>query len=288
MHTWDDLRFFLELSRCGSLSETARRLKADHATVSRRITALETRLGLKLFTRLPRGYLLTPEGHDLADRATAVETAMLAVERLARGSTDTLDGTVRISAPPVFASHWLTPRLLPLRQAHPALCLEVVGESGFANLNRGEADLALRLSRPEDNGLIARSLGQMRFGLYGATVYVAATAENDHVFLGYHGELAGSPQQVWLDSVRGRRQTGLRTNDLATLIAGVRSGMGLAALPHMIAQDIPGLTCLCDAPAATRELWLVVHPDLRQAARVRAVADHLTRITAPLRFPTED
>lgn len=262
-------------------------LQADHATVSRHITALETGLGLKLFTRLPRGYRLTAEGQDLANRAAAVETAMLAVDRLARGSTGQLDGTVRISAPPVFASHWLTARLLPLRQAHPDLCLEVIGESAFANLNRGEADVALRLSRPDSNGLITRCLGQMRFGLYGATAYTEAVPDSERTFLGYSEELAGAPQQVWLDSIRGGRRAGLRTNDLATLIARVRCGMGLAALPHIIAQDLPGLTCLCDAPAATRELWLVLHPDLRQAARVRAVADHLIRITAPLR-PASD
>ncbi|WP_211217684.1 LysR family transcriptional regulator [Novispirillum itersonii] len=283
MHTWDDLRFFIELARCGSLSETARRLKADHATVSRRISALETHLGLKLFTRLPRGYLLTQEGEALRDRAAAVEAAVLAVERQARGGDDRLEGLVRISAPPVFASQWLVPRLLPLRQAHPGLFLDVSGDSGFANLSRGDADLALRLSRPDGDGLVARWLGRMSFGLYGADSYLKAVPEEDRVFLGYNAGLSGSPQQVWLDTVRGSRPLALSTNDLASLISGVQAGLGLAALPQMIAQDLPGLCCLCEAPAATRDLWLVLHPDLRQSARVRAVADHLTAITAPMR-----
>jgi DNA-binding transcriptional LysR family regulator len=280
---WDDLRYVAELARCGSLSETARRLKADHATVGRRIAALEQALGLKLFDRMPRGYVLTEAGARIVRQVADVESAVFAVERAAAGAADTISGVVRISAPPALASHWLVPRLAPLRRQHPALELDMVGETGTADLARREADIALRLSRPAGEGLVARKLGDLRYGLYGARAYVEAIAPSDWQFIGYDEELAGVPQQRWLDGYVTGRAYALRSNDLASLIAAASAGIGLAAVPHILAADAGDLTCVTDAPEASRALWMVVHRDLRRSARVRATMDYLIEIASALR-----
>lgn len=282
MINWDDLRFFAELARRGSLSETARRLGTDHSTVARRIAALEQALDLRLFDRLPRGYGLTAEGEQLLERAGAVEEAIFAVQRLA-GSNGAVAGRVRISAPPAFASLWLTPRLAPLRQRHSDLVIDIAGATEAASLVRREADLALRLSRPTDGSLVTRKLGDLHFGLYGARAYLAATREEAHVFLSYNEELDDVPQQRWLARVASGRPFVLLTNDLVSIIAGVRAGIGLAAIPHAFIENDPDLVCIAEGPEATRELWLVLHHDLRRAHRVRVVMDHLVAITATLR-----
>ena len=279
---WDDLRFFLELARRGSLSETARTLRTDHSTVGRRITSLEAALEIKLFDRLPRGYVLTAEGERLLERAAAVEDAISSIERLGGGS-ERVEGRVRISAPPAFASHWLVPRLKPLLTAHPGLVLDVVGEASEASLARREADLAIRLSRPGGDVLITRKLGELCYGLYGARHSIDTTPEAAHTFLGYDEELQASPQQKWIEAVAAGRDFVMLTNDLASLLSGARSGIGLAALPHVIACDYPELLLVVEGTPATRELWLVVHPDLRRSHRVRIVMDHLVEIAAPLR-----
>ncbi|MGN6570470.1 MAG: LysR family transcriptional regulator [Pseudolabrys sp.] len=279
---WNDLRYVAELARCGSLSETARRLKADHSTVGRRIAALEQALGLKLFDRMPRGYVLTETGARIVAQVAGVESAVFAVERAAAGAADTISGIVRISAPPAFASHWLVPLLAPLRRQHPALELDIVGETGAADLTRREADIALRLSRPAGEGLVARKLGDLRYGLYGARTYLDATADSDWQFIGYDEELANVPQQQWLDAHVAGRSYALRSNDLASLIAAARAGMGLAAVPHILAAGAAELVCVAEAPQATRALWMVVHPDLRRAPRVRATMDHLVEIARAL------
>jgi DNA-binding transcriptional LysR family regulator len=283
MLDWDDLRFFVALARRGSLSETARHLKTDHTTVARRVAALERSFGVKLFDRMPRGYVLTEQGARLAARASGVEEAVFSVARLAAGAGETLGGRVCISAPPALASHWLVPRLAPLRASHPAMLLEVVGETGAANLARREADIALRLSRPTGEALVAKKLGALRYGLYGSRAYIDATPKKAWQFLGYNDELAEVPQQRWLADYAGDRAFALLTNDLVSLISGVRSGMGLAALPHVLAASEGDLVRVCEARSATRDLWLVVHPDLRRAARVRVVMDHLATIAEDLR-----
>jgi DNA-binding transcriptional LysR family regulator len=279
---WDDLRFFAELTRQGSLSATARRLRTDHSTVARRVDNLERALGLKLFDRLPRGYVLTAEGERIAARIAHLEDAVHSIERLGGGEA-AIEGRVRISAPPAFASQWLVPRLADLYRRHPGLVLDVAGATEAASLARREADLALRLSRPSDGALIARRLGDLRYGLYASRRYLAETAPADHVFLGYDDELDQSPQQIWLRSMAAGRPIIFLTNDLVSLLSGVRAGIGLAALPHIFVEHESELVCIAEGREADREIWLLVHPDLSRSARVRAVMDHLVTITKPLR-----
>ena len=138
-----------ELARRGSLSAKARQLKADHSTVARRIASLEAALGMKLFDRMPRGYLLTREGEGLLERAGAMEDAAHAIERLAAGRSDRIDGVLRISAPPTFASRWLVPRLAPLRRTHPGLALDVVGQAVAADPVRRDADIGCAWRGPK-------------------------------------------------------------------------------------------------------------------------------------------
>lgn len=280
---WNDLRFFVELARRGSLSATARQLKADHSTVARRIASLEAALGMKLFDRMPRGYLLTEEGRHLLERAGAMEVAAHSIERLAAARSDRIDGVVRISAPPTFASRWLVPRLDPLRRSHPDLTLDVIGETAAADLMRRDADIGLRLSRPEGNALVARKLGVLAHAIYAARSYLEYVPEEAHEFLGYDQHLEEVPQQRWLERFAAGRRFAMRTNDLASLISAAEAGMGLAVLPKVLAEGLNDLVLVTEATGAERELWWVLHPDLRRSARVRVVLDHLTRITAALR-----
>lgn len=271
---WDDVRYFLVLARVGSLSGAARQLGVEHSTVARRVESLEQALGLRLFDRLPKGWSLTAEGETLATQAHRLEDEAQAFARTALG-VSSLQGTVRISAPPVLASHFLVPRLAALRAQWQNIELQVVGESRDANLTRGEADLAIRMSRPDAPGLAARALGDMRYGLYAAPSYTERPAEQWE-FLGYDDSLSQVPQQRWLDLVAAGRRYVLRSNDLATLLHAARMGLGVAALPHFLGladaalSPVPSLHC-----PTVRPLWLVMHPDVRRSPRVRLVADLL-------------
>lgn len=275
MMDWDDLRVFAVLAETGSLSATARQLGIEHSTVARRITALETALGLKLFDRLARGYRLTTEGERIAAETGAVREAMFAVERAAKGVDMSLAGSVRISAPPSVATGLIAPALPRLLMQHPGIAVELVGEKAFANLAERDADIALRLSRPGKGRLAIRKLGTMRFGLYGARDYIATTDEADYAFCGYDEALDQVPQQLWLKRRTDGRPLDFRTNELATLQAAVAAGMGLAVLPHFLARNDARLRCLEEADGAEREIWLVLHPDVKTSARVQAVRDFL-------------
>ncbi|MGC0154921.1 LysR family transcriptional regulator [Chromobacterium vaccinii] len=274
---WDDIRHFVALAARGSLSGAARALGVEHSTVARRVEALETALGIRLFDRLPGGWTLTAEGEALAEQARRLDDEAQAFARMALGVAS-LDGTVRISAPPVLASHLLAPRLASMHARWAHLNLEIIGESRDANLARREADLAVRLSRPSAPGLTARRVGEMHFGLYAAPEY-ARRPEAEWAFLGYDESLERTPQQQWLDRVAGRRRFVFRSNDLASLLHAARAGLGVAALPHFLAAGDKSLLALPapdDAPA--RPLWLAIHPDVRRSPRVRLAADLLSEL----------
>jgi DNA-binding transcriptional LysR family regulator len=276
---WDDIRYFVELARQGGLSAAARALGVEHSTVSRRIGMLEARLGLRLFDRLPKRWILTAEGEHLLAYARRVEDEALSFARAGTGA-GTLRGVVKVSAPPALASTLLVPRLAALRSRWPAIMIEIVAEVRQANLYRREADLALRLSRPEEPGLAGRPLAQMGYGLY-ATPDWFARPQAEWEFVGHGEAMKASPQQKWLDRFGAGRPYAFRANDAHSMLAACRAGLGVSLLPHFLGRSDSLLAVHPDhAEVLSRPIWLVVHPDVRRSPRVTLVAELLAELLA--------
>jgi DNA-binding transcriptional LysR family regulator len=276
---WDDLRYFIALQKGSSLSAAARLLKTEHTTVSRRLAALEADLGVRLFERRARQYRLTPEGEKIAVFALRLEEQALDIQRIATGRQTKVGGTVRISAPPAFASHFLAERLAVLLTSSPELEIELIAENALINLARVEADIAVRMRRPDDNTIVARKVGECAFGLYASRAYLNQPRKR-WTFIGYDKSLDGAPQQQWLRALAGTALR-FRTNDLVTLMEGAAGGLGVAVLPRFMAdRDIR----LAPAPIAetppSRPIWVLVHADLKRSPRIRCVLDHLAQSVA--------
>lgn len=277
---WDDLRYFAELARTGSLSAAARTLRVDHSTVARRISSLEGALGIRLFDRLPRGYVLTPEGEHVRDQVERLEEDVFALQRTVQGRGPGLSGSVRVSAPPAFASLFLSPRLGILRERHPDIALELSGTNISVSLTRREADVALRLTQPEGSSLITRKVARAGYGLFASRAYAADRRPEDMDLLGYEESLEHVPQQQWLRRFARERPLIMRMSDLVALASAVRAGLGAAVLPFFATGGDPDLVCLQRKGVPSRDVWLVVHEDVRRSPRVRAVMDILIEILA--------
>jgi len=274
---WDDIRYFVELARQEKLSATARVLRVEHSTVARRIGMLEARLGVRLFDRMPKHWILTVEGEALLAQARRVEDEALAFARAGAGAA-TLRGVVRLSAPPVFASAFLVPRLGALRARWPGIALEIIGEIRQADLYRREADLALRMARPDQAGLAARPLAQTGYGLYAAPGWFERPAQ-EWEFIGNGEAMKESPQQKWLDKFAAGRHYAFWTNDTAALLAACRAGLGVTVLPHFLGRGDPLLVLHPEhGQVLSRPLWLAVHPDVRRSPRVTLVAELLAAV----------
>lgn len=284
MPDWEDLRHFVTLAREGSLSAAARVLGVDHATVARRVAALEADTGMKLVDRRARSYVLTHTGRRVADTAAPMEDAAFAVERTALAAKASLRGDITISSPPSLTNALIAPHLLRLRQRHPGIRLTLIGEKRAASLNRREADIAVRLSRPTEPGLIARKVGSFGFSLYGSPQYLKETPPSAFAFIAYDRSMDDSPQQKWLKAIVASREIVLYSSDLENQTAAARVGIGLALLPHFIGDPEPGLRrCTIASNAVRRDVWLVVHRDMRAAPNVRAVMEFLDDCLKDLR-----
>lgn len=284
MPDWEDLRHFVTLAREGSLSAAARVLGVDHATVARRVAALEADTGMKLVDRRARSYALTEIGRRVAATAAPMEDAAFAVERAAQAAKPGLRGDVAISSPPSLTNALIAPQLIRLRQRHPGIRLTLIGEKRAASLNRREADIAVRLSRPTEAGLIARKIGSFGFSLYGSPQYLRETPPAAFAFIAYDKSMDDSPQQVWLKEIAAGREIVLYSSDLENQAAAARSGVGLVALPRFVGDADPRLQRYAtDSTSVGRDVWLIVHRDLRSAPVVRAVMDFLTDCLKGLR-----
>jgi DNA-binding transcriptional LysR family regulator len=286
MLDWDSLRYFLAASRGGTLSAAGRALRVDQTTVGRRLAALEAALGARLFDRGPDGLVLTPAGAALVPRAERIEAEGLAVERELGGREGQVTGTVRITTPEAFGNAYLAARLVELHRRHPTLTLELVADNRAMSLSKREADLALRLGRPAQLGLVVRRVATVASALYAAPGYVArrpaaAPPFAGHDLVGFDDTFLPREETAWLaQHVRGAR-TVLRCTSTAAMAAAAAAGLGLALLPCYIGDRDERLRRLPPtAQPVVRGLWLVVHRDLRHAARIRAVGDGLAAIIA--------
>jgi DNA-binding transcriptional LysR family regulator len=277
MADWEDLRHFVVLAREGTLSAAARMLGVDHATVARRVAALEADTGLKLIDRRARSYQLTDDGKRIAATAIPMEEAAFAVGRAVQAARPGLRGEISISSPPSLANVLIAPQLFRLRQRHSGIRIKLIGEKRVASLNRREADVALRLSRPQQAELVARKIGSFGYSLYGAPTYLKETPPHAFAFIGYDDSMDEAPQQKWLQAVAAGNEIVLRTTDLENQAAAARTGVGLAALPHFLGDPDPRLKRYDVAPAPpSRDVWLLVHRDLLHSPLVRAVMEFLT------------
>jgi DNA-binding transcriptional LysR family regulator len=282
---WDDLRFFLAVARAGRLTVAARRLGADHATVSRRISALESALKAKLFERRPQGYALTEHGERLLGKAESMETQALAVSSEIGGADLALSGTVRIGTPDGFGTLFLASRTAGFAAQYPDLEIQLVAMPRLLSLSKREADVAVSLAPPKEGKIIARKLTDYRLGLYATADYLdrhpaVGSAEDLHAhdMIGYIDDLIFMPELDYLDEVSKGLRPRLQSSNLVAQLQATLAGAGICVLPHFMASIESRLVpVLPDQVAIVRSFWLIVHADLKEVARIRATMDFLVR-----------
>jgi DNA-binding transcriptional LysR family regulator len=279
---WDDLRFVLVLSRTGSLARAARQLRVNETTVARRVARVEKGLGSRLFERV-NGVLKTTEiGFVAVQHAERIEVYIGEVRNAATGADAKAAGSVRLTAIPMLLNRVLVPALPALLQAHPLLQLQLVAEPRNLSLANREADIALRLARPDkEHRTIARRVGALGYATYGP----AAAPSRALPWITYDN-LPALPHVKWIeDAIKQEPEAGTRlaVNDSEIAVHAIRAGLGRSLLPRSIADREPGLSRLSgQKPVLTRELWLLVRPELRHLARIRAVIGWIEQVVAAL------
>ncbi|MBO9631228.1 MAG: LysR family transcriptional regulator [Shinella sp.] len=279
MIDWENLRYFGALARAGTLLGAARALGVEHATVARRVAGLEEQMGVKLVDRRGRRIILTPDGERVTEMAERMGQEAQAVERLGLAAGATLAGEVRISAPPTLAAAMLPATLVALRARHPDIGITIVGETRYASLDRREADIAVRMTKPEQGNFVISKLGDVTFGFYATVDYLAATPDTQKTFIAYDETMTSAPQSIRLAEATEGRKVALRASTLEFQLAAARAGGGIAMLPNFMLAGVDDLVeAIPQRQPLTRELWLVVHGDIRNVPIIRVVMEALKSI----------
>jgi DNA-binding transcriptional LysR family regulator len=280
---WALIRSFLAALDQGSLMGAARALGMHQPTLGRHIAELEQQLGLTLFERTGRGLLPTPDALRLAEAARGMAMAADQLARQASGAQRGAPGSVRLSASQPVACLLLPPLLAALRLQQPQIQIELVVSNAVSNLLQREADIAIRMVRPEQGSLVSRKLGQVAIGAYAHRDYLRRRGTPSQPADLLQHELVGNDRQT--DIVRGfagmghrlaREHFALRTDDLIAYHALVLAGAGVGFLPRYMARAhrdlVPLLTSL---PIPPLPMWLAVHREIRSNPRIRTVWDAL-------------
>ncbi|ALG91592.1 MULTISPECIES: LysR family transcriptional regulator [Actibacterium] len=276
---WDDARVFLSVARAGSLRGAAETLDLGLATVARRIERLEAALGVPLFLRHQSGYRLSDEGAALVPRAEALETAAHAFGAGASARSQ-VAGQVRLATAETLASNLILPALPRLLGRHPQLSLAISTDIASVDLNRHEADLALRMQAPVHGNVTRQRLARVGYGLYGSPDLVAASDRGAEVpLIGWDASHANLLVARWITARLAGRPPVLATTTLSAQAQAARIGLGLAVLPDFLGRGT-GLTRAREQTGMTQDMWLVIHRDLATVPRVRAVAGFLRDLIA--------
>jgi DNA-binding transcriptional LysR family regulator len=273
---WQDLRVFLALGRHGSLSAAARTLRVNHATIARRLRALEAALGERLVERRPDGYVLTPGGTRTLAAASDMEAA---VQTLGRGEADDGPrGMVRVNAPPALAQGFLMERLAAVTMRYPGLDVDLATDLRVVSLERHETDIAVRLGRPQEGDVVARPLLTMGYGFYGTAKLCRRIEDGaDPVFVGFDEVNAHVPEAVWLARHFPRARVSFRTGSQFGQAIAAKADAGLALLPHFIGRNEGRLRlCRLTPVPPVREVWLLTRRQDRKELPIRTVVDAVT------------
>ena len=281
---WSTLKDFLAVAEIGSLSGAARRLGVSQPTLTRRMAALEADLQTELFRRSPRGLELTDVGEALLEPARRMEDEAHAAALAVTGRDRALAGLVRITATEGLANEWLTPELASFHREHPRIVLEILVRNTALNVLRREADIAIRLGRPQQAELVARRVADLQLGLFASRGYVAVHGQPRALDeLAAHQAVAFDEAErytgagSWLERSLASAEVVYRANTLGAQRAAIRAGFGIGAQSCFIAARDPELVRVLPEIEVRFEIWLVTHPGLRRSARIRAVYDFLAK-----------
>jgi DNA-binding transcriptional LysR family regulator len=291
---WDKLRVFHAVAEAGSFTHAGEALNLSQSAVSRQISTLEESLGAPLFHRHARGLLLTEQGDLLFRTVKEVFTKLSMTEALISDSKERPQGPLKVTTPVAFGSLWLTPRIREFLEAYPEISVTMVLDDGELDLSMREADVAVRMLPPRQQGLIQRHLLTARYHVCATPEYLKAHGmpvnpeDLDHHHLIVFGEDSRAPVSNvnWLLEAGAKkpRKAVLRVNNIYGMLRAVQSGLGIAALPDYLSREANNLVeILPELRGPSFDAFFVYPEELRNSQRIAVFRDFLLRKIAESR-----
>lgn len=277
--SWSDFQTVFAISRHGSVAKAFAPLGMTHSTLLRKLDLIELRLKTKVFNRGRPRYTLTAAGHEIERAARAFEPMAVDAETRASGADLRPSGDVRVSVSSIVIDHLLPAVLAQFRSAFPDVQIELVGTREHVNLRRREADIAIRIADTVPDWLVGRRLADLHFKVYGRRTGRAKLPlqELDELvrhrrWIGFERDSYDLKFDRWLSDRVPAEQVVLRVDNFSHAATMARAGIGIALLPAFVESSIPDLQPLTASIAElVTPLWLVTHPELKDAARIQVL-----------------
>lgn len=264
---WDDLQYVHAVARHGALSAAARELGVNHATVLRRITALEAAQGVTLFDRPPGGYRLRPEGRDLLAALNAMGETVEHLERVLPTLGKGLEGSFRVTTTDSIAELLMPRYLADLQRVHPKVQVELIVSNASMDPKHPDAEISIRPAAQLPDWLEGRRVAGMNF-----CGFAANGVADDAPWLGLAGALLRSPLASW-QAEQPEEMLGQRADSFCTLARMAEAGLGRVMLPSFIGAATPNLKPITGALKFQTNIWAAAHPDMMRSERVRVAID---------------
>lgn len=283
---WNDIEVFLMVAKSGSLSKAARILNRSQPTIGRRIEAIENSLQLTLFQRTPYGYVLTESGQQLLAKAqTLADDVELFKNKASSLQAQPEKENVTIASGESIA-RLLMQHMHEFININHAISLEITTGFNFLNIEKGEADIAIRSQRPKNPNLFTRKLGQCLFAVYCSKSYLNKHPDAKHPFktdthntwVAYKDEQADLPSTQWMNSKVDVRNIKIRCNNPSTLLSSIKNGHGLALIPRLIGEMEPDLIQLSPVLDDLKpDIWLVLSRNAHRVSSIKQVANWVSQ-----------
>lgn len=283
---WNRARAFLVTAEEGSLSAAARALGMAQPTLGRQVDALEAELGVVLFERAGRGLVLTPSGLELLDHVRAMGEAAGRMSLAASGQTQSIEGSICITASEIYSAHLLPAIISGLRREAPGIEIEIVASNASVDLRRREADIAIRSFRPTQPELIARKIGDDAARLYAAPGYLERIGSPATLGALSKADFIGFDATPALVNALNGMGLGLTQRNMTVLTANhlvqwelIRQGVGIGIVPEFVGDADPRVQRVLPDLLAPMifPIWLTTHRELQTSRRVRVVYDFLAQ-----------
>lgn len=273
---WDDLRTALFLARAGSVRRAARELGVSHSTVLRRLRALESAMGAKLFVDTGEGYETTPAGQDVFDTATQLEDSVVGLGRRVGGHDARLTGPVRVTLPDPFMP-MLAPVFAEFARAQPGIEITVALGTHYVDLAHRAADVAVRIAEAPPPDLVGQKVCRVATAVYGSAEHLRGRSTRSLDALEWVDWERGSEMAFarWREQHHPKARVALRVDAGWAFREAIDAGVGVAIAPCALGETMPGWRRVRPVPEVSAPLWVLTHRDLRTTARVRVVRDFL-------------
>jgi len=277
---WDDIRIFLVMVRHSTVRAAAELLEISHSTVARRMAALEKRMGARLFDRTPRGYELTPAGRDILPAAENMEREVMTLQRRIVGRDQKLTGHVCVATSDFLATHLLIPSMPAFALRYPEISIEVATGYEMVDIDKREADIALRITHQPPPHLVGKRLAAVMFAPFASRDYLRQhdLRSSTACWIGYQRGSDRAPAWVAASAYPHLPVRGV-FESLLSQLAAARAGLGIGMLPCLLGDPDPLLVRLEPGQQPPiLELWLLTHRDVRSTARLRALMQFITEV----------